>query len=694
MSIRSRQIIRQSEKAVTEELQAGRFPELTAIQNKVTAYFGKKTAGLPRFEPVLFEKGQVSNHAHYNQMMYAIKEDMDVAFEEIDYHHKRLLAQEELNEKEKQRILLFLKEVEKKSIRINRMLRYRQAHAVFTENFFDFSFIEFDPQEDRNIAGTTAFIDLRNHLATLHQSQVGREKVFLGESDVEVKYYSKYNSFRNLGKAEYAIQDTVNTSWRLILVTNEPSEAKVGYTVALPKTEEISMVKIAIQSKSPVNIELLLSEDGESWVSQQAYDVTNDAQWVFAPKNVQYLQFLMTKNNYDVIEGMDYEYWFGVQNIRAYRESFVEKAYLTTKPFEVEGAWIDTIVLRVEEERHPTTNIRYFVGEDRDNTPIEWKEISPNQPFEMNMLSMHEQNFRPTQEGYGEPVVTSLSETRRRTVYVIGELEYDAVAERSQLIQGEQSWMVKYYPAGIDPTYIVDENGEKVPTGYRPSLVDWVGDVLSTTNFLDVDTAITQDDIHLLAGNYTLFEINMETDEVMAWSNKSIYVTGDVDFQIYVNQSLIKPTNVTMIGDKKVYQYNFYFEPGKQLLSIPVYSTPGGAISLRPFSFLEPQVKRIYGDNQEIRYVALDELIRYSSPREIHKFSLDNGKVVVPYDPKSLDYKRFLLGEGKGVHYYLKYRYVEERRENINLRLMAILERDPSMRQLSPLLKEYSLIVQ
>lgn len=703
MSIRSRQIAIQTERAIRKELLAGRFPELTAIQNAVSNYFMGKPAGLPRFEQVIFEEGEVSNPNDYNEMLYQIKEDLDTSFEEVEHQHKKLLAQEELNEKEKQRILLFLKEVEQKSRRIEQLLRYRKAHTVFTENFFDFKQIEFDPQEDKNIAGTTAFIDLKENKANIHQSQIGREKLFLGDAKTDIKLYTEHKERKTYGRESNAVQDSANNSWRMKLVNDKPIETKVGFIVELEKVEKISMIRLNAQSKSPLEIKLMLSEDGTEWKEEETYTVRNNAQWVFSPKKAKFVQFILTKSNHDSISGMDYEYWFGIQNVRFYRESFLDKAIITSKPFTVNEEWIDTIILKSSEELHPSTNIRYFVGEDREDFPIEWKEIVANEPFEMKMLDLEEELYRPGRVGYETAIAHPKFPSKM--FYELGEAEHLPIAERTELRQGDRMWKVDHYQQGVDPTYTeeteYDSEGNptgtiQVPTGYIPSLADWVGAVHKTTRFLHINDTITYDWIPLRNNHYTSFEMNFEATDTVSWSSKEIRMKGDMQFRIYVDNMLIEPISIRTENDYSVYTYSFYFKKGKHNMKIVCHSLLDGKLSFN-FDFSDTKIEEVFGDSQSLRYAPWEEFVRYTSSREIHKFSIVNGKIVVPYKPSELDYKRdWELSNviPYGVDYRFRYRYIEEKRDNIQLRIMSILERDPSMRELSPFLLEYSLIVQ
>ncbi|MCX7610355.1 MAG: hypothetical protein N2043_02050 [Ignavibacterium sp.] len=685
MSIKTRQIEIQTRKAIHKELTEGRFPELSAIQNYLSSYFQKKSAGMPRFYPVFFKEGEVSNPYLYNQMLYEIEEDLQTSFEEVNYQRLHLMAKQEWMTREYEKIMLSFKEIQKIKKRIDSLLEHQYAHTIFVENFLDFSHIEFQKDENKNIIGTNAFVDLRNYSVSLPKSKIGSEKIDLHNSKIETKIYSSYEEQKTIKNTINAIEDDINTSWLMSIKKKEQEETKVGYIIELPEEIDVSFIEANLDTKSKCFVELLLSMNGTEWIKEQEYESIDRVQWFFSKKKTKWIQIVITKKDYDEMNGTDYVYYFGIKNINVYQNSFIEKAYLTSKPILVEKSYIQRIFLKTKEEKHPLTRVTYFVGEDRENEPINWIEITPDVPFDMNMLGSKIKEIKVNEE--------KTLNIENKNVYVIDKIEEKSLIERMTLKQGKNMWKVSYYKADVDPTFVTstNENGEiiRIETKYKPNLTDWVGIGRVNEKFIHIFDSIN-DWIPLYDNHFYKFDISFELKENLIWSAKEVKTKGDMMFQIYVNNSIVQPVKIEEQDGETSYIYSFYFEEGKNDISILCFSKQNGNIRFS-FDFSETSIKNIFGEKENMKYTLSSDFLKYTNKMDIKKFTIIENQIVVNYNPMEINYLHAFGSSHTSMVYEVKEEYIQEEKEEIKIRLMMILERE-NIKEITPYVYGYTLV--
>jgi hypothetical protein len=664
MGIRDRQLTNEAERIMRAELLEGRYPTLSMIQDLAAQKFKARPAGLPRFELKPVSNKQVSNAAHYNEMIENLSEDLQSAYQESRYQGDRMMALADYYETEKLRISLQIRKLNRRMEILNEKLKDRGLRTVIFDTFNDYLSIEFDGDGKRSLPETNVFVDLRNGYATLDNIQNGSSKINLADALATIKPITEFTDFSQLSKVEGALLDTINEAWRHVGTLTEAKEAEIVLQLQLMKPSVINVASIIPQSPRPSIITLRTSKDGENFKTHAAKTVTGFTEWNFEEESIQYIEFHIKKIEPDIASGAEYLYYFGAQDISLRHTSFISEGVLVSKPHKIDRV-VDKLTLNVDEVIPPGTGIKYFVAEDkRDGGVLDWQTIEPNQKVELNGLLTEEINIDKNTSGYRG----FYQNLYGQDYFTIAGLTKTPIERTAVLYMGDDMWQVDS----------LDHGGEAT---FKPTLDTWKTIYEYDRAFVPMEHVSAGSEMTIAAGKLGRMTLYLTMSKDYSLLANPMDITG-ANVSVYLNNTEIKGIN----GD-----YTFNFKKGLNKVEVLYYSHGGGRIA--------PNLSKVYMEaigaitmgatNEPLKQVDVYDLMNNTSKKDFSKFSIDvNNKIVVNYDPVALDVT------GQGLKYRLAYRYPKDTtKTSTYLRFMARLSHQ-NQDDLTPILNSYKLIIE
>lgn len=664
MGIKSRQIANETNRILTSELLAGRYPILSSVQELVASKFRDRPSGLPRFQARRIENKEISSADKYNEMIENLHEDLCVAFQESRYQGDRMMALADYYETEKLRINLQIRKLNRRIEVLSEKLEDRGLRTVIFDTFNDFLMLELDGDSARSLPLTDAFVDLRNGYAILDNIQSGNTKINLANAQSTVRAVTEFDDFVQLSKIEGALVDTINEAWRHKAILSEAGEAEVILKIELERPTMINIVSFTPQSPRPCTIVLKTSPTGESFKSQVPRTVGGFTEWNLEEEEIQYIEFHIKKMEPDIAQGAEYHYYFGAQNISFRHAKFINEALVVSKPHQVDRI-VDKITLKVDEVIHPGTDIKYFIAEDKmDGSLLEWEIVEPGEKVLLDSLITKEVAIDNTSDAYG----AFYQSLYNQDYHSIIKLEERPLERTGALYMGDAMWQVDYMPHTADTTF-------------RPTIDTWKTIKEYSTTFVSMEHVSAGSEMAVSKGyleRMTLY-VTMAQDYILLAN--PIDATG-VNMSVYLNNTEIKGIN----GD-----YTYNFKKGLNKIEVIYYSPNGGKIApnLSRIYLQSIGATDIYATNQALKQVDVYDLLNNTSKRDFGKFAIsEDNKIIVNYNPSTMD------RAGKGLRYRLQYRYPkDDTRKSTYLRFMARLSQE-NQDDLTPILNSYKLIIE
>lgn len=667
MSIKDRQLKDTAREVLEGELLAGRFPDLSTIQQKVQQQFKERALGLPRFVLKPVANKQVSSADNYNEMIHTLYKDLTTSFDEVRYQSNKMMALADYYETEKQRIQLEIRKTNRRMDILDDKLANRGKREVVADSFYDFLSVELNKNIARSLPNTDAFVDLRQGQTILDSIQSGAKKVDMANAVATVKSIGTYDSFTQLGSVDNLLKDSLNESWRHEAVKSTADGAEVTLTIELTSAEQVNLLSITPLIGRPTVVTLSTSEDGETYKQEISQTLTGFHEWNFELRNIKFVQVNMKKDAPDASDGVSYYYFFGAQEISLRRNLFVEESSLISKAHQVNRI-VDKITLKVEEVIPPGTRIDYFLAEDKmDGSILEWESLNPNEQTFFNAMENVDLLIDETSAFYGEFYETSYN----HDYYTLVGLEHTPYNRTTEIMVGEGMYQVdslSFTPA---------------QTPFTPTLDSWKGVREYDTSFLHLSSASGGKDAPVEAGKLermTLY-VTMAKDYIL-YANP-LDKSDDMKVSVYLNNVEVRPIRQ---------DYTYSFKKGLNKLEFIYYSPTSGTIAPNlSKTYLESiGATSIYATNQSMKELSIYDLLHNTSKTDYQRFALDeNNKIVINYDPKAFD------RDGVGVRYDVSYRYpIETSKASTYLRFMAKLSRDSDKGDLTPVLKGYKLLIE
>jgi hypothetical protein len=370
VSIRDRQVKQAVSRILHQELQKGKYPSMRTIARRIKEYFQKHTPGLPTFRFRPAQSRGTSNPHDYNQMLDEIYDDLHMVFSETNDQTRRLIANFDFGEVERNRLISQLQKLED---RIDHLLLLAEDTdgylAAVYDDFRDFSKI--------NKAETTADIDLNTNEVVLRQVRSGGTRYNLEKANVTLTLLTPNAKMETIQPIENAIDDYLNTAWVSKVSVPEAQPVAVEIKIALTdKTNNpndkfadevfISCIEYIDHSPTPTMVSAFWSNDDINYFplkeNQRTVEVKGATKWLFDAIPMQYIKLRLEKTEPDETTDNAAIYRFGARNINVSQLGFIDQGRLVSKPLKIkEVDTINQVALDVDADVPAHTKIDYYI---------------------------------------------------------------------------------------------------------------------------------------------------------------------------------------------------------------------------------------------------------------------------------------------------------------------------------------------
>lgn len=665
MSIKDRQQVMALEEILQDYLSTGRYPEAVEIQQRLVEAFQERPAGLPRFNPTLVESDKLSNPEDYNRDMTNIAKDLETSFFETNYQANRLLGIMGSYETEKEKVLLALRKLEDRIETVKLKLAPPTSKIVLSDTLQLFSQIDFKGNKERGIPKTSALVDLRYGQVLLENVSVGGTKYDISDSNHLVKLTKGSGQGNEHLEFSNILRDSLNEAWEYRVTSNTIETTEVTAVIELREIVEATGVSLQLHSPKRTAIKLEVADENEVFREMTVHEGMDLVEWKFNER-VKFIRMTFIKNEPDYSHETEHEYQFGATNFSIKKEAYLPQGYFVSEPFEVKNKIVNKISLTTRDVLFPKTNIRYYIGVDDNAKMVEWQEIEPGRTIELNELMKRDDTIAKSYSGYG----TKVHENFGVDFYQLGILPYVPEEKSMKLYMGSYMWQV-------------DTVSSNKSEGYQPNLSDWLNPKNVNTMFYPIEKTLGAESMQLTENTLQRMTTYVYCDDEAQVLNNRLAIDPTTKAAVYINNTLIKP----IVNTSGHLLYNYRFQKGWNTIQILTHSTATGAFKAN--LYLKDIASRIYAIKEGLVEVSLYDLYNNVSKKDYTKFALDGNKIIVNYNPLTLD------SSNNGVTYYAEYKYAPANiPTDTNIRFMAILSRSETDDKVSPILKNYQLIIE
>lgn len=683
MGISTTQLNRAKDKVTENYLRHGIVPSASLINKDVEDMFKEKRAGLPRFTYREAVKNQRSVVSDYNSMLYEMLEDLVVSFDNTKRLSNEILSIISYYESNQIKVNRKLQNLEVLNEQLEETQLTGQASIVVGDNFTDFKTIDFIGDKTRNVGVTTGFVNLLTNDVEMNRKRGETYKHDLSGADIS--FTPSKGKVINLSPMNAALKDTMYDAWRAIVETDDDSGLTGTVLIRFNEPVEISNVVIHMQNGRKLYTCLEVSDNDIDYKRLEERKVVNTFQWNMPSQTVTSLRFTIKHDEPNRSNGEMFEYIFGIKKIEAMKVLYEEKAVLVSKPFDISHLKaIEAVTLEAEESVPPSTSIRYFFGIDDGENMVEWRELKNNERVvtgDVEDVTLYVDKYTPNYAKF-------LYEKYGAKFFSVCNIGDQTTGTGTVVRMGRNMWLKEVIVAPFEYEKTDDDSDKVVyPTGPH----DWVRNVSSRKGFVRVQNRfdyLAADQFH----RYTVHIHAIEQEDVLA----TIGTTADSSHSVYINGAMTKGVgeNYTLrlvSGWNKIEIYAYARIPGEELV----------------MDFYTPSMRNdIFGIKDNLTEISFYDLMHNTTTRTLTKFALDdkeNKSIIVNYDPKRLDiqsdFTEGAKGQGKekvsvygdGIEYEVTYKKAEELYDDLKVRFMAVLSKENTQVEATPLLKGYKL---
>lgn len=683
MGISTTQLRRAQEKVTSAYLRKGVVPSASLINKSVEDMFKDKRAGLPRFTYREAIKNSKSKVTDYNSMFFEMLEDLIVSFEDTRRLSNEILGIVSYYESNQIKINRKLNDLEILNEQLEETQLTEQLSVVIGDNFTDFKGIDFTGDKSRNIGTSTAFINLLTNDVEMNRKRGETYKHDL--SNAEVLFKTNKGKVINLSPLNAILKDTMYDAWRSIVETDDDSGLTGVVTIRFNTLVDVSNIVIHMQNGRKLSTCLEVSDNDIDYKRLEERKVVNTYQWNMSTQKVSSIRFTIKHDEPNRSNGELFEYIFGIKKVEVLEVLYEDRAVLVSKPFAIPHLKaIEAVTLEAEESIPPSASIRYFFGIDDGVNMVEWREIRNNERTvtgDVEDVTLYVDKYTPEYSKF-------LYEKYGAKFFSVCNIGDQITGVGTTVRMGRNMWLKEVIVAPFEYEKTDDESDAVVyPTGPH----DWVRNMSSRKGFVRVQNRfdyLAVDQFH----RYTVHIHAIDQEDVLA----TIGTTADSSHSVYINGAITKG-----VGEK----YTLRLIKGWNKIEIYAYARiPGEELVM---DFYTPSMRNdIFGIKDNLTEISFYDLMHNTTTRTLTKFALDNKEkrsIIVNYDPKRLDiqsdFTEGAKGQGRekvsvygdGIEYEVTYKKAEELYDDLKIRFMAVLSKENTQIETTPLLKGYKL---
>lgn len=670
MSISNVQRKRKIEEFQTQLLKKGIAPNTYELNKMLTEYFDNHIMGMPYYSPINQEPYEESSKANYNHNFLTFKEDIETAYEANIETNNKAVAMQEYYELEINKVRNAIAKLQLRVENITEALKGCNKVKQYVEVFDDLYKTEFYGNTARNIPYTTAFVDLLQKKVYTDKTSTKTNKISMVNAKITLDaFQSAFGTYKISGDLNKVLNDTLNDIFIIEGQSQQEEEKKFSIIIDLCQFVEINMVSFSFTSIKEMPCELLLSDDGENYISVYDQSSRNYIEWNFNSKKIRYIKLVLHKTEADGITVNDideeaFQYYYVLKNISIAKEEFQEQSVYVSKLIDFDDL-TSIIKLDATDMIFNNTRIDYFIGFDNGKDKIGWDAIENHKDHELFMFEKRHKILNSSvDEAFG-----SLGETI--DLYKLYELPPNINKNSIKLIPAYNMWSVKRYKR-----FGGDSNED--------------GFTLAMGDFSDLTSRCYMEQLFMDCENYDTFDIDtnvlyiftqyLRLDESQNSYNHFMQVINQVQAETG-EDAIVKATTeirVFLNGYEVVKddydKYSFAFRKGTNKIQIAIYCSNSNAVTYKlyhNFNF-KPITNDVFGF-PAMRYTS-NTILETSVGQSYNYYTIKDNWIYVKCDPNDM-----IKRDDEDMGYFLTYSALRNdmvnyfKSNHLQFRIMAVL---------------------
>ena len=557
LSISAIQRKRKTEEFTQRLLRMGVEPNNFELNRLLTEYFDNHTLGMPYYSPIKQIPYEESSSADYNHNFETFREDIETVYEANIEANNKAVAMQEYYDLEKNKVRNALTRLSLRVDNVTEALKNTSRVKQYVEVFDDLYTTELYGDAKRNIPYTTAFIDLLQKRVYTDKTSAKVNKILLSNAIITINGLNNFDSYQTQGTLEKVLTDTISDLYIISAKSQLDGEKSIEINIELSELTTFNTVSFAYTSARNMRCELLISEDGENYISVYDENSRDFIEWNFNEKTAKYLRIICHKTEPDGMSSNDdnnaiYEYYFILKNISIAREKFESKSIYVSKLIDFDDL---TSVIRLDatDMIFSNTRIDYFIGFDNEVDKIGWDAIENHSDHQLFMFEKRHKilNYHVPEFGHTGDVLG---------LYRIYELPENVNRNSIKVTAGYNMWSVRRYPLPEDLVPGFSLQSCDFSTVAQKSEMQQL--FMDCENYHDFD---------ILPGSLYVMTQYVSLEQSMNLFNKFIRVTDgeyqtdiqDTEIRIFVNGYEVTPGNTN--------QYSFALRKGVNKVQIAIY---------------------------------------------------------------------------------------------------------------------------
>lgn len=559
MSISSIQYQRKRKEFIQLLLKQGIEPNNFELNRLLTEYFDNHTMGMPYYAPIKQTPYDVSSKQDYNHNFRTFQEDIETVYQANIEANNRAVAMQEYYDLEKNKVKNALAKLALRVENISEALKSTAHVQQYVEVFDDLYGVEFYGDTKRNIPYTTSFVDLLQKKVYTERTNAKVNKLSMANATIEIDGLTCFTDYTSKGSLLKVLNDTLDEVFVVVGRSDIDTEKTIAFNIDLGSLQTFNTVSFSYTSTKEMPCELLLSDDGENYLS--VYDVANRdyTEWCFPAKTARYIRIVCHKTEPDGLNTASgqvllYEYYYLLKNISVAMEEYEAKSIFVSKLIDFDNM-PSVIKLDATDMIFANTRIDYFIGFDNEKDKIGWDAIDNHKDHPLFMFEKRHKILNAHLQEFGHQGATT-------HLYRLYKLPHGVNRNSLKVTAGYNMWSVRRYN---------HKNGDSQDNKFSLDSGDFsqhIANCNMTQLFMDCEN---YDSFNLQTNTLYIFTQYVSLEQSASLFDNFIRVTDtdcktDIDgtqIRVFLNGYEVTPTNQN--------KFSFALRKGVNKVQIAIY---------------------------------------------------------------------------------------------------------------------------
>lgn len=670
MNTNNIQIVKTLDSVIRDIIRSGNKPLVTNVIKECAKRFKGSIPGYPWSIPDIIQHHEATNPERYNKFFRNAVNDIKLLYDMVTDQLHRMVLDMDYQLTWRSRIKSKLRRLDSLINQIN-----TEGSNIFYENFADLTNINNDT--------LTAYVNLPEDLVTLPENTVATARVYPEISSITLGQSKQISDINNI------LDDSINSAWIAMLEKNNKDKCQIDMTILFKDTIKINKVfAVGLGPKDQMlNVTLLTASASDKLGALDCNSYKN-ASWYFDNKEVTGVQLTVSKTEYDNFVNNKYQYFFGLQALEFYNNSYMPAGEWNTNKLEFRDPFgvlksINKIKLESDEKCPSDCYIKYYISSNNSN----WREIKPGEEIILN--EYREFTHTTTQSDQFQ-----VNSDRSNNLYKLTSDAFSYVPEGATDIKLFRNcpWRVQYYYYDRPSADSLISYTEDKPTvenftntmDLNPTAINWVG--WNTDKFfstIDGKSRMIMYTMYITCGTTEVVKSAPMTIDWIDDNKRNIYLNGS---KVYSNK--VKNSDGTYYVEfqlnlkQGINEFNFVTNDYK-----PSTLAPTGEWSLSDIQYLEQMLLTKCGAAMNCDKYPMIQVSEYELMYNTRQSDPSRFAVITKYGDVLVNY-------AENIEHKIKYKCVPNANKIYQMYLKGVLSRkEDTQPHFTPQLRSVKLTV-